>query len=402
MKLNINKVTDLSSISVLPPHSRRLNTMNSGVDAFGLGRNQASQLRSQSQQSFSQGLSQSQISQSSFENFGSDQKIDSQEKEKPSKRISSLAPIMPLRDDSQMQLSGASSNAMRRWSCATVPDNKCHVSEELEHRLRLLESSLSKLGMILDSLQSDVMQVNRAVKEVSLEMEGIRQKANLLDSSTQQVLKEEEDIKARLDRSMKVISDEMMKKTDFNRLNETASSIPSFTKEIEAHLLGFRSEICFIISKNMEVLTKNMKAVFNNLPDAILSREAKSCITARRHERNQISKTEMPVYSSFGHMRREAVLKNDESLKFLKPKMTNSSKYAMVKHEEIPMALQEQILIESDEESDKSPSCILVKKETGVLSKEFQLEKEAREESMRILMKARKRKRRPSCYMNIL
>ncbi|KAH0451637.1 hypothetical protein IEQ34_018936 [Dendrobium chrysotoxum] len=295
MKLNINKVTDLSSISVLPPHSR-LNTMNSGVDAYGLGRNQASQLRSQSQQSFSQGLSQSQISQSSFEILGSDQKIDSQEREKSSKRISSLAPIMPLRDDSQMQLSGTSSNAMRRWSCATAPDNKCHVSEELEHRLRLLEGSLSKLGIILDSLQSDVMQVNRAVKEVSLER--IRQKANLLDSSTQQVLKEEEDIKARLDRSMKIISDEMMKKTDLNRLNETASSIPSFTKDIEAHLLGFRREICFIISKNMEVLTKNMKSVFNNLPDAILSRE-------------------------------------------------------------------EQILIESDEESDGSPCCILVKKETG-------------------------------------
>ncbi|KAL0907646.1 hypothetical protein M5K25_022066 [Dendrobium thyrsiflorum] len=380
----------------------RLNTMNSGVDAYGLGRNQASQLRSQSQQSFSQGFSQSQISQSSFENLGSDQKIDSQEREKSSKRISSLAPIMPLRDDSQMQLSGTSSNAMRRWSCATAPDNKCHVSEELEHRLRLLESSLSKLGIILDSLQSDVMQVNRAVKEVSLEMEGIRQKANLLDSSTQQVLKEEEDIKARLDRSMKIISDEMMKKTDLNRLNETASSIPSFTKEIEAQLLGFRHEICFIISKNMEVLTKNMKSVFNNLPDTILSRQAKSCITARRHECNQISKTEMPVYSSFGHMRREAFLKNDESLKVLKPKMTNSSKYAMVKHEEIPMALQEQILIESDEESDISPCCILAKKETGVLSKEYQLEKEAREESMRILMKARKRKRRPSSYMNIV
>ena len=43
------------------------------------------------------------------------------------------------------------------------------VSEELENRFRQMESSLNRLGMILDSVQSDVMQVNRAVKEVSLE-----------------------------------------------------------------------------------------------------------------------------------------------------------------------------------------------------------------------------------------
>lgn len=377
--------------------------MNSGVDACGLGRNQASQLRSQSQQSFSQGFSQSQISQNSFENFGNDQKFDSQEREKPSKRMSSLAPIIPTRDDSQLQLSRTSNNVMRQWSCATAPENRCQVSEELERRLRLLESSLNKLGIILDSLQSDVMQVNRAVKEVSIEMEGIRQKATLLDSSTQKVLKEEEDIKARLDRSMKIISDEMMKKTDLNRrLDETAMAIPSFTKDIEAQLLVFRREICLIISKNMEVLTSNMRSVFNNFPDAILSREAKSCITTRRHESNQISNFQMPLSSSLGRMRRNAVLKKDEPLKALKPKMTNSSKYAIVKHEEIPLALQEQILIESDEESDGSLCCVLAKKETGVLSKECQLEKEAREETMRILTKARKRKRRASNYLNIV
>ncbi|XP_020588352.1 protein PAIR1 isoform X2 [Phalaenopsis equestris] len=368
MKFNINKACDLRSISVLPPHSRRVSTMNSGVDAYGLGRNQASQLRSQSQQSFSQGLSQSQISQNSFENLGNDQKFDSQERETASKRISSLAPIMPTREDSQLQLSRTSSNAMRQWSCTTAPDNKCQVSEELERRLRFQESSLNKLSMILDSLQSDVMQVNRAVKEVSLEVEGIRQKATLIDSSTQQVLKEEEDIKTRLDRSMKIISDEMMKKTDLNRVNEAAMEIPTFTKEIEAQLVGFRREICLIISKNMEVLKNSMKSIINNLPDAILSREARGCIAIQRRQKDHISNFEMPASSSLSHMRRDAVL--NEPLKVLKPKLTNPSKYAIVKKEAIPMALKEQILIESDDESDGS-LCILVKKETGVLSKTY-------------------------------
>lgn len=42
------------------------------------------------------------------------------------------------------------------------------VSEEVERRIGLMETSISRLGMILDSVQSDVMQVNRSVKEVLL------------------------------------------------------------------------------------------------------------------------------------------------------------------------------------------------------------------------------------------
>ena len=43
------------------------------------------------------------------------------------------------------------------------------VNEELEHRFQIIEGSLNRLGMIIDSVQSDVMQANRAMKEVSLE-----------------------------------------------------------------------------------------------------------------------------------------------------------------------------------------------------------------------------------------
>lgn len=386
---------------MLPPQSRRLGALNFSMGARGLGRNQPSQFRSQSQQSLSQGMSLSQISQSSFEeNLVNDQKFDSQENEKSSKRISSFAPIMAVRDDSQ-QLSTTSNKVMRRWSCATASDNRCQVSEELERRLQLLESSLNKMGMILDSLQSDVMQVNRAVKEVSLEMEGIRQKAILLDSSTQQVIKVEEDIKALLERSMKSITDEMMKKDDFDRINVSASAIPTFAKEIEVQLLGFQREVCSVISKNMEVLANNMKSIIKKMPDAILSREGKSCITTQKHQNSQMSKFVMPTGSSLGLKRKDGVFKKEESLKLLKSKVTNSGKYAIVKYEKIPLAQQELILIESDEESGGSLCCIQQKKETNVHRNEFQLQNEAREETMRILRKARERKRRKSTYFNI-
>ena len=44
-------------------------------------------------------------------------------------------------------------------------------SEEFEHRIGVMETSLNKFGMILDSVQSDVMQVNKGMKDVSMESE---------------------------------------------------------------------------------------------------------------------------------------------------------------------------------------------------------------------------------------
>lgn len=43
------------------------------------------------------------------------------------------------------------------------------VSEELEHRIGMIETSLSRFGIILDSVQSDIMQANKGTKEVLLE-----------------------------------------------------------------------------------------------------------------------------------------------------------------------------------------------------------------------------------------
>lgn len=43
------------------------------------------------------------------------------------------------------------------------------LSEGIEHRIGIMETSLNKLALILDSIQSDVMQVNKGTKEVTLE-----------------------------------------------------------------------------------------------------------------------------------------------------------------------------------------------------------------------------------------
>lgn len=43
------------------------------------------------------------------------------------------------------------------------------IGEDLEHRIGMMETSLTRFGMILDSIQSDVMQVNKGMKEFLME-----------------------------------------------------------------------------------------------------------------------------------------------------------------------------------------------------------------------------------------
>ncbi|KAH7690753.1 hypothetical protein IHE45_02G070600 [Dioscorea alata] len=252
MRLKINKACDLSSISVLPPPSRRPSGLGSGSDPSGLGKSQGYQLRSQSQQSFSQGMSFSQFSQSSLEeNPASDQRLGSQERDNSSKK--SLVPIASMREEPPIQLSRASTNALRRWSSASIPDNRSLVNEELEHRFQIIEGSLNRLGMILDSVQSDVMQANRAVKEVSLETEVIRQKISLVENSMQKMLRAEEEIKDFLEGRLKAIPVQMDKESDCSKLNEILSSLSALPQQIQTNLFKLQHEICNVFSKETEV-----------------------------------------------------------------------------------------------------------------------------------------------------
>ncbi|EYU32125.1 hypothetical protein MIMGU_mgv1a025416mg [Erythranthe guttata] len=174
MKLKINKACDLSSISVLPPQSRKTSAVSSGLESSSsiFGRSQtASQLRpqqpQQSQLTLSQGVSSqhglfSQFSQNSQDDILTNEKIGSQERENSARRTSCLPPVSYSREESQMMVSRNSNNLVRKWPGQEV---KCQISEELEHRMGMIETSLSRLGMILDSVQSDIMQVNKGTKE---------------------------------------------------------------------------------------------------------------------------------------------------------------------------------------------------------------------------------------------
>jgi hypothetical protein len=102
-----------------------------------------------------------------------DQRFSSQERDLSLKKVSScLPPINHKREDSQLVASRSSSGLSRRWSSASIGESKlAQISEELEQRFGMMETSLSRFGMMLDSIQSDIMQANRGTKEVFLESE---------------------------------------------------------------------------------------------------------------------------------------------------------------------------------------------------------------------------------------
>ncbi|KAF3646342.1 putative anion transporter 2, chloroplastic-like [Capsicum annuum] len=218
MKLKINKASDLSSISVLPPHARRPSVVPSAAESSVFGKGQASQVRSQqqSQQSFSQGFSSQQMtysqpSQSSLDEFVThEHRLGSQERENSAKRLSSLPHINYTREENQLQLSKPSANYIRKWS---VPENKYQITEELDHKIGMVETSLSRQGMILDSIQSDIMQVNRGTKEILMEMESLRPKIVSHDELLQLMNKGMEDLKASLEGTIKSMFEELRENT---------------------------------------------------------------------------------------------------------------------------------------------------------------------------------------------
>uniref|UniRef100_A0A1J3F5L4 Protein PAIR1 n=1 Tax=Noccaea caerulescens TaxID=107243 RepID=A0A1J3F5L4_NOCCA len=256
MKMNINRACDLKSISVFPPNLRRRSSV-------GPPEPQASQqqLRSQqSQQSFSQGPSSqrgcfSQMTQSSVEELLiNDQRFNSQERDLSLLKNSFLPPINHKRDDSQILASRPSSGLTRRWSSASIAESKSQIGEELEQRFGMMETSLSKFGMMLDSIQSDIMQANRGTKEVFLENERIQQKLVLQDTSLQQLIKEQADVKASLDGAVKSILEELSKDPNQEKLQKILLMLIAIPEKVETALQKIQREICHTFTRESQVL----------------------------------------------------------------------------------------------------------------------------------------------------
>ncbi|KAI3920199.1 hypothetical protein MKX01_017856 [Papaver californicum] len=259
MKLKINKACDLNSISVLPPHSRRPNGITSGSDSSIFVRRQLrSQQPSQGMSSQLSQLMSSQLSQNSIDNMiNNEQRFASQERENSAKRISCLAPSSLAREETQMARSF--NNYKPRWGSAPPPVTdhpRCQVSDELEHRIGQIETTQNRHGMILESMQGDIMQLKKQMQEHALDIEGIKQKLAGHDNSLQLVLKGEEDIKNTLDESFKSLPDHLRK--------EVYQDIVSAMSTLQNQNEKLRIELSGALANSVKEITSCLQPLDNN------------------------------------------------------------------------------------------------------------------------------------------
>ncbi|XP_027337787.1 protein PAIR1 [Abrus precatorius] len=363
--MKINKACDLSSISVFPPpllYSRKTSAVSSGLQASH------SQHRSQpSQQSFSQGLSSqhgilSHFSQNSLDEAvtTNDQRIGSQEHENSLRKISSLPRLTYSREESQPPNSRSSSNLMLKWNSA---DHKSQLSEGLEHRIGIMETSLSRFAMILDSVQSDVMQVNKGTKEVTLEMECIRQKLTAQDNSLQLMTKGQEEMKASIEGSLKSLSEQMSQINNKEKLQEVFLVVSALPHLIEASLQSVQNDL-HNTTKEMQEISCSLKSLNQKDPAEpplslkSISQEVttpKMCQPPAKEAKSCIRATVAPMGETGGWkpVKKERVTFSDRiSEKVQKQNEPHTKKYFREGRDCT-------VIILSDEETDEGFSCLV-------------------------------------------
>ncbi|CAL5331642.1 unnamed protein product [Camellia sinensis] len=391
MKLKINKACDLNSISVLPPYARferRSSTVPNGTDRS----------RSQPSQQSSQHGMFSQLSQNSLDEIvTNDQRIGSQERENSVKKIDCLPPISYMREESQMPISRSSANLMRKWNSTSAADHQCQISEELERRIGIIETSLNRFGMILDSVQSDIMHVNKGTKEALMEMESIQQKLIANDNLMQLMNKGQEDVKTNLVGGLKSISDQVSQEIDRDRLKEISSMISAFPEQIDLCLQKLKSELCKTVTQEMQAIPYTLRIPSQkHLTPTVLSERGISCRVTPQQMPTLKNPQVRPKFCGKATVVPKVELGSWTSVKKEKAAFTcrgSSKEHRQKRLFPIELERERGIVIESDEEIDVGFSCLLEEKDTDIGN--YSME-EAKEETKRILRKARREKRKYS------
>ncbi|KAM0893157.1 hypothetical protein ACQ4PT_025293 [Festuca glaucescens] len=206
-----------------------------------------------------------------------------------SKRMSSFPAnsASSVRDESQLQMAKISSKAILRWN-PSLPDSKCQVNEDVERKFQHVASSVHKMGMVLDSVQNDVMQLNRAMKEASLDSGSIQKKFVLVETSLQQILKGQDELKALLEGSTKSNPGQMSALNYHTSKLDEMSSTLLVLKQVQEDLTQLKGDIFRIFTKEMEGIVRAISSLHSR-PDAMQAPTHLSCNTNRKSLINQAS-----------------------------------------------------------------------------------------------------------------
>ncbi|XP_044454689.1 protein PAIR1 isoform X2 [Triticum aestivum] len=165
-----------------------------------------------------------------------------------------------------------------RWNPSPT-DTRCRVNEDAERRFQLLSGSVHKVGMVLDSVQTDVIQLNRTMKEASLESGGVLQKFDLLEDTLQKIIKGQNDLKVLAENSTKSNSDQLnVINSRTSKLNEMSLAVSVCPKQVRADLRELHGDIFRVLTKDMEGVVRDIRslsttpAVMPMLPDHVVAK----------------------------------------------------------------------------------------------------------------------------------
>ncbi|KAG6582614.1 putative recombination initiation defects 3, partial [Cucurbita argyrosperma subsp. sororia] len=324
---------------VMKLQAKRLNALTTGQ--------QAPQLRSQpSQQSFSLGLSSehsmySQLSQNSFDEVVTNEQVN-------------------LGSSLDFQVLGLYS--------------KCQVGEELDRRLGTIENSLNKFGKILDSLHSDILQLNKGMKQISLDVgiresaqiiEGIWQKMIVSSSLLQSMNKEHDDMKATLDGGFKLISDQLKNDAYQERLHEIFDVLSALEKQVQASHLKLKNDFISTFTQEMNAMVCTLKKPLKKFPPhSIQSPEVrfltKYCQPASPNVCIRATAVQSEEVGRWKSVKVEKAFCTSSVVKKEDPK-----KVIPFSEQCLVLEREYRVIVDSDEEIERSFSCLIEEKKTG-------------------------------------
>ncbi|KAM0926324.1 hypothetical protein ACQ4PT_003440 [Festuca glaucescens] len=222
----------------------------------------------------------------------------------PSTRTSSALVIPPQRAIRFIRIISFI-DLVRLTGACCAPEGQ--VNEDVERKFQHVASSVHKMGMVLDSVQNDVMQLNRAMKEASLDC-SIQKKFVLVETSLQQILKGQDELKALLEGSTKSNPDQMSALNYHTSKLDEMSSTLLVLKQVQEDLTQLKGDIFRIFTKEMEQLMMGhsvdikfadlclsvqgiVRAIssLHSRPDAMQAPTHLSCNTNRKSLINQAS-----------------------------------------------------------------------------------------------------------------
>ncbi|KAM3393239.1 hypothetical protein ACQJBY_014099 [Aegilops geniculata] len=171
-----------------------------------------------------------------------------------------------------------SNSTTLRWNPSPT-DTRCRVNEDAECRFQQLSGSVHKVGMVLDSVQTDVIQLNRTMKEASLESGGVQHKFDLLEDSLQKIIKGQNDLKVLAENSTKSDPDELnVLNSHISKLNEMSLVVSVCPKQVQADLRELHGDIFRVLTKDIKGVVRDIRslntrpAVMPMLPDHVVAK----------------------------------------------------------------------------------------------------------------------------------